>query len=206
MKCWVWIGTALVVLAGTGLFVGIQLVEGKARKQEDDWKSFVAYWEARGESFAITSSQASTLPDEDEFIFHPWIQRVIAGDPAVLERLEKMNPDQVDGYDKWESETDENDAPKPMSAELAQRIRDHGKEFKPEMDAFAEAVRRKGFFLGKIVPTNPFERTTWMGKLNRMGNLLACDGRRRRCKWRSCGIHPVGGSLAAGRESITRIG
>lgn len=170
MKRALLVGIGVVVLIGGVLLIGAQILERRARKQEDAWKSFVEYWEGKGESFAISSP--APLSAADEFIENPWIKQVIAGDPIALERLESMSPFHVEGYETWVSEADEESIPKPMPPELARRIRDHGNEFKSEMDAFTEAIRRKGFFLGKIDPMNPFAPTAWVAKLSPIGNLL----------------------------------
>lgn len=170
MKRGILILVTVVAVIG-GLVLGLlKVAEWKGRKHEQSWHDFVEHWEARGESFRIVPGVQ--LSDEDEFIKHPWVQRLIAGDPVIVERLERMDPSHLEGYGEWQDDVDPDGKTRPMSLELARRIRDHGTEFKTELDAFIEAAGRRGLFLGDSQPGITPSHSEWLGKIGQMTNLI----------------------------------
>ncbi|HSP41851.1 MAG TPA: hypothetical protein VLO11_03170 [Luteolibacter sp.] len=137
--------TKLLVSAGVLLAVLIGLLpEFHARKWEKRWSDFFDYWKAQGEIFDPELLLPPDMGEDDEFAKHPWVRLIAEGDASVLETLARMEPENVEGYAEWHATTDDDGIHHPMPADLADRVIRHAAAFQPELDAFAEAVRRPG--------------------------------------------------------------
>lgn len=157
---------AVVVLAA---MYGLEL---RARHWEAKWDTFVKRWEARGESFGVEKNLPAAMAEADEFAFHPWIRRIAAGDAEVLERLVKMEPKTIPGYEEWQLAISPDDASAPMPVELAERVRKHAAEFRVELDAFAEAVRRPGCRISPLDAEETPAFAGWVKQLTPLAHLL----------------------------------
>ncbi len=169
MKRWLWIGSGIVVVAIVGLCLGLEF---RARKMEARWLDFVKYWEAEGESFSPENHLPPALAAEDEFAGHPWIRALVSGNAAALDCVERMNPETVEGYDDWANDLDEDGLPKPMAAELARRIRQHRQEFRPDLEALAEAARKPGSRLSTARQVESWAVPSWTKRLSNPAKLL----------------------------------
>ena len=96
MKRWI-LAIALLIVVVLAAIYGLEL---RARHWEEKWDAFVKHWEASGESFGVEKNLPAAMAEADEFAFHPWIRRIAAGDSKVLERLGKMDPKAIPGYEE----------------------------------------------------------------------------------------------------------
>jgi hypothetical protein len=168
MRRWI-LGIGIVAVAGLGVWYGLEL---RARSWEGKWRAFVIHWAARGESFGVENNLPAAMADEDEFASHPWIRRIAADDPEVLERLREMEPENVEGYDEWQATESAEDVAAPMPVELAERLRKHAAGFRQELDAFAEALRRPGCRISPVDAKGAPTFVNWIRSLTPMSHLL----------------------------------
>lgn len=160
---------ALLVVVVSAVIGGLEI---RARHCEAKWRTFVDHWEAKGESFGVEKNLPVAVTEADEFALHPWIRRVAAGDPEVLDRLGKMDPKTIAGYEEWQSAISPDDASAPMPVELAERIRKHAAEFRMELDGFAAALRRPGCRIGPMDAKTSPGFADWAKHLVRVSYLL----------------------------------
>jgi hypothetical protein len=174
MKTKLLLGGCVSALAVVGFFVAQEL---RARNWEARWNDFLIRWQAEGEVFDPAKSTLPDLGEDSDFARHRWILQVAAGDAGVLQALEKMQPDQVDGYEEWESDSDDNGVQRPMPPELARRIVNHASAFRTELEAFADAARRPQCRLvadGRA-STREMAWNTWAARLSPLGKLLGAS-------------------------------
>ncbi len=163
-----------MVVAGLVAGGGVAL-ELRANRAEAEWREFVATWEARGERFGVELNLPPVMPDEENFAEHPWVKKVLAGDAAVVARLDEMNPERIAGYDEWVSLGDE-DAQSLMPEELAEQVRQVGEEFAPELREFEEALKRPGIRIagmGFPAGTNDAIHLKYFANLSRLLDALS---------------------------------
>lgn len=157
------------MVTGFGIWYGLEL---RARSWEGKWRAFVNQWEAKGESFGVENNLPAAMADEDEFAAHPWIRRIAADDPEVLERLREMEPQTVAGYAEWQATEAGEDMAAPMPVELAERLRKHAAGFRQELDAFADALRRPGCRISPVDGKGSAISAGWVKQLTPMSHLL----------------------------------
>jgi hypothetical protein len=168
VKRWIFAIALLAVVVLAAIY-GFEL---RARHWEAKWVTFVKHWEAKGESFGVEKNLPAAMAEADEFALHPWIRRIAAGDPEVLERLGEMDPKAIAGYVEWQSAISPDDASAPMPVELADRVRKHAAEFRVELDAFAEALRRPGCRFSPLDAKASPNFADWANHLVRLSHLL----------------------------------
>lgn len=154
-------------LAIAGLFVVQEL---RARSWETRWHAFLSRWNAQGEIFDPAKLIPAEGPAEQDFVRHPYIQLVANRDSRVLETLEKMKPEQVNGYKAWFDDTQGDGARNPMSPELARRVLDYVASFDAEMDAFTHAASRPNCRIN--ADSQSLALPTWPTRLSPIGKLL----------------------------------
>lgn len=168
MKHWV-TALGLIALVGCGLWYGLEL---RARNWEGKWTGFVKKWESKGELFDVEGNLPAKLADESEFESHPWMGRIAANDPELLARLKRMDPQSIAGYDDWLRTEAPESANAPMPVELAERVRKHGAEFKAELDAFAEALKRPGCRISPVNLGGVVIEAGWISHLSAISRLF----------------------------------
>lgn len=168
MKHWV-TALGLIALVGCGLWYGLEL---RARNWEGKWTGFVKKWESKGELFDVEGNLPAKLADESEFESHPWMGRIAANDPELLARLKRMDPQSIAGYDDWIRTEAPESANAPMPVELAERVRKHGAEFKAELDAFAEALKRSGCRISSVNLGGVVIEAGWISHLSAISRLF----------------------------------
>jgi len=72
-KIWFACGIPLGLIGGLFLWLALW-----ANHWENRWETFKSEAEARGESFAIESQLKPKVPDEENFLEHPWVKEVVA--------------------------------------------------------------------------------------------------------------------------------
>ena len=160
------------------------LAEIHARKWENRWSEFFTYWKAQGEIFDPELLLPPDRGEDVEFAKHPWVRRIAAGESAVLETLARMEPENVEGYAEWHANTDDKGIHQSMPADLAERIMRHATAFQPELDAFAEAVRRPGSHISSG-SGSWFEEVaymTWITRLTPVRDLLGATAHAAACR------------------------
>ena len=168
MRQWI-LGIGILAVTGFGIWYGLEL---RARSWEGKWRAFVNQWEAKGESFGVEENLPATMADDDEFASHPWIRRIAADDPEVLERLREMEPETVAGYPEWQATEAAEDVAAPMPVELAERLRKHAAGFRQELDAFADALRRPGCRISPVDAEGSPTFAGWVKQLTPLCHLL----------------------------------
>lgn len=174
MKTKVLLGLYFFALAIAGFFVA---QEFRARSWEARWDGFLTRWKAEGEIFDPEKLIPPDMGEDSDFARHPLIRRIAEGELGVLETLEKMKPDRVEGYQDWESNADESGVHPPMPPELARSIANHSAKFSVELEAFAEAARRPKCRLvadGRTM-TDDMAWCIWVARLSSMGKLLGAS-------------------------------
>ena len=159
-----WIALGLLVLIALGIAGALEM---RARKWEGRWVTFVREWEAKGENFDPAAGLPPAMADHEEFAAHPWIRKIAARDAGVLQTLETMNSEGLEGYQEWEEDTDDDGNHSPMPPELARRVLQHAAGFQTELDALAEAARRPGC---RIESSG-----NWLALLNQPARLLGAS-------------------------------
>ena len=174
MKPKLLLGIFLPALIVAGAYL---TVEHRARSWEARWNSFVTHWESKGENFNPAAHLPPALAADEEFAAHPWIRRLANGDAGLLETLAKMEPSLVDGYDEWDSNTNDDDEQThhPMPSDLAWRVMQHAAAFRPDVDAFATTVRRPGCRIEHPLDPNSLGYVPWLTKLTPLNHLLGAS-------------------------------
>jgi len=163
------VGSALVmVLLSLGLGLGLHLW---VRSWEQRWLDFKSHWEAKGESFAMADHLPSPVDDALNFAKHPWVAAVASGDPAVIARLGKMEPDDLSDYSTWYDSAD-GEKLMPMPGALARQVLAHYEPFAADFAALAEAAARPHCRIEMKCANGIADFPTWVGRLSPCGHAL----------------------------------
>ena len=152
-----------LVLISLGAGAGVQFW---VNSWEQRWLEFKQHWESKGESFAMKDHLPPPVDDASNFAKHPWVMAVASGDPAALDHLAQISPDNISGYSSW-YQPDMGEEHVPMPEDLARRVLEYYKPFPADFAALTEAAARPHcrieiqFDPSTAAPVNP----VWLRKL-----------------------------------------